>query len=87
MEPPFKAESMQMSKNKEKHVFVFFMTNSNLQMKIKKTSDQLLPCSSQKDVSNPAAAARTIDSQELYMLPRNGGLQTHRHVMGDLLEC
>lgn len=87
MEPPFKAEAMPLSKSKKKYVFVFSTTKTNLQMKIKKTGDQLLPCSSQKDVSNPAAAARTLDSQELYMLPRNGGIQSHRHVMGDLLEC
>lgn len=87
IEPPFKAEAMPLGKNEE-HVFVFTTTNSeNLQMKLKKTSDHLLDCPSQKDDSNPAAAVRYIDSQELYMLPRSGGILTHRHIIGHLLEC
>ena len=84
--PPFKAIAAPLSKDEDERVFVLATSNSdNLQMKIKKTDSQMLTCSSQ-DASS-ADAVRYIDSQELFMIPRDGGINTHRHVVGVLLEC
>jgi len=85
--PPFKAELMPIGKGKE--VFVFSTTNAKniLHMKLKKTSSQMLTCSSQREDASPADAVRFIDSQELFMIPPNGGIVTHRHIVGHVLEC
>ena len=83
--PPFKAELMPIGKGKE--VFVFSKTNAKniLHMKLKRTRSQMLSCSSQK--ASPANAVRYLDSQELFMIPQSGGIVTHRHIVGHVLEC
>ena len=85
--PPFKAELMPIGKGKE--VFVFSKTNAKniLHMKLKRTDSQMLSCSSQKKGASPTGAVRYIDSQELFMIPQSGGIVTHRHIVGHVLEC
>lgn len=84
--PPFKAETMPV--DKDKHIFVFSAIDAvQLQMKVKKTRTLMLDCARKGDASSPADAVRYIDSQELYMIPAGGGILTHRHIVGYLLEC
>ena len=86
--PPFKAIAAPLSKDEDERVFVLASSNSDdRQMQIKKTGSQMLACSSEKEDASPADAVRYIDSQELLMIPREGGINTHRHVVGVLLEC
>ena len=86
--PPFKAIAAPLSKDEDERVFVLATSNSdNLQIQIKKTDSQMLSCSSQEEDASSADAVRYIDSQELFMIPRDGGINTHRHVVGVLLEC
>ena len=87
--PQFRAEGMPVANGK--HAFVFTKIDptatKKLQMKVKLSDEHSIDCPSKEDGATSANAERITDSQELVMLSMNGGLNTHRHILGHLIEC
>lgn len=89
VKPPFRAEALPWSDGK--HVFVFTKSNSKvtkpLQMKVKLIEEHGRDCPSEDNDSSSADEVRYTDFQEIAMLTMNGGITTHRHILGHLIEC